>query len=106
MAFTVDEIIKNVEYRGMSSGSRKDGKTWMSIRVETLGNTNVRSWEINVPTDLQSDVMNERFGRGDLIQVIFTARAGTSQKGDHYDYLALERVPVLLDVDENGVIVE
>lgn len=104
MAFLVDGIVKNVEFRSLNSGPRKDGKTWMSIRTESLGNQNTRIWEINVPNDMQSEIYNLGLKKGDCLNVVFTARCGTSQGGRSYDYLELEHVPELIEVTADGEI--
>lgn len=104
MAFLVDGIVKVVEYRGVNSGLRKDGKTWMSLRTETIGDDNTRIFELNVPSDMQPDIMRLGLHKGEYMQVVFTARCGVTQGGRNYDYLELERVPELVDVDQNGEI--
>lgn len=104
MAFLVDGIKKVVEYRGTNNGLRKDGKEWMSLRCESLGTSNTRMWEINVPESLQGAVYRMGLRKGDVIEVQFTARCGVAQGGRNYDYLELENEPQLLEVDDDGVV--
>lgn len=102
MAFTVPDIVKTVEFRALNTGVSNNGNQWMSIKVEYSGTSGTIDWEITVPKDLQGDVYNTGIRKGEICDITFSARAGTSRNGREYNYLQLERVPVILEVDEHG----
>lgn len=102
MGFLVDGIVKDLEYRGCNSGLRKDGKTWMSLRLDTLDEKNTKTYEINVPTEMQPDLYVLGLKRGDVLNVTFTARCGVAQGGRNYDYLELDKLPTVYEVTEEG----
>lgn len=105
MAFTVPEIVKTVEFRGLNTGTSGNGNSWMSLKVEyTTNSGSTIDWEINVPKDLQGNVYNVGMQKGDILDIEFVARNGRSQAGRDYGYLQLERVPQLVEIDEDGVI--
>jgi hypothetical protein len=104
MAFTVPDIVKTVEFRSLNTGMSNNGNQWMSLKVEYSGNNGTIDWEITVPKDLQGDIFNSGLRKGDICDIEFSARAGTARSGSAYSYLQLERVPSILEVDEDGVI--
>ena len=105
MAFTVPEIEKTVEFRGLNTGVGSNGKNWMSMKVEYTNNSgSTIDWEINVPQELQGNVYNVGMQKGDLLVVVFVAKNGRTQTGRDYGYLQLEQVPQLMEIDEDGVI--
>lgn len=103
MAFLVDDIVKTLEYRGRNERVGNDGRTWVSLKFEDLSE-DARVYEIGVPQDLQGDVYRVGLRKGDIVQVVFLARQGRSQSGRDYGYLQLQRVPVIVEVDEDGVV--
>ena len=105
MAFTVPEIVKTVEYRGLNTGVSGNGNSWMSMKVEyTTNSGSTIDWEINVPKDLQGSVYNVGMQKGDYLNIEFVAKNGRSQAGRDYGYLQLEKVPQIVEFDEDGVI--
>ena len=106
MAFIVPDIKKTLEYRGRNAGTGKNGKEWLSLKCETLDEDNSLDYELTVPQDLQGDVYRLGLRKGDYIDVIFTARYGMGQGGSAYGYLQLQRCPMLVDIDDDGVVTE
>lgn len=105
MAFTVPEIVKTVEYRGLNTGVSGNGNTWMSMKVEyTTNSGSTIDWEINVPKDLQGNVYSVGMQKGDILDIAFVAKNGRSQSGRDYGYLQLMQVPQIINIDDDGVI--
>ena len=105
MAFTVPEIEKTVEFRGLNTGVSGNGAQWMSLKVEyTTNSGSCIDWEINVPKDMQGSVYSVGLRKGDICNITFTAKNGRTQSGRDYGYLQLEQTPVVFEMDDDGVL--
>lgn len=102
MAFMVPGIKKTLEYRGRNGGVGSNGKEWMSLKCETLDDDDSITYEFTVPADMQGDVRRLGLRKGDYVDVLFTARSGMGQNGKAYGYLALDRPPIIVEIDEDG----
>lgn len=83
--------LRGYEYRGMRSGQGANGRTWMSIICEE-GGQDPNQLDVSVPADMQADVMNLGLRKGDLLDMVVLAVAGSSG-GRSYDYVQLQALP-------------
>ena len=88
MAFVVDAIVPNVEFRGMESGTNAKGVPYRTLRFEDFGGRNFEVF-CNVQ-DLfpQLDVLH----KGDLLSLECRIGARRSQFGGERGFISLQGI--------------
>lgn len=95
MAFSLRVNLEKYEYRGVRTGEGKNGQ-WMSLVLEDP--EEARQIDVSVPRDMQEDVSDLQLKKGDVLDLVIRAYAGT-------EYSRLSLIRIVHAVDQNGEVI-
>lgn len=91
MAFRLNVVLRELEYRGRASGnSSKTGNRWMSLIFEDAETQQIN---VSVPSDMQDDVIDLGLRKGEICNVSILAVA----RADGNSYMQLTAIPEPLE---------